>query len=166
MATVYQNLSDYDASKVPDASAMKFGIVVSEWNAEITGALLDGAYNTLLKHGAEPENIIVSHVPGSFELVFGAKTMADQTDVSAVIVLGCVIQGETPHFQYVCQGVTQGIAHLNATENIPFIFGLLTNNTMQQSIDRAGGKHGNKGDEAAITAIKMAHFTRQFEIQY
>jgi 6,7-dimethyl-8-ribityllumazine synthase len=166
MATAYQNLSDYDASAVPDASAMKFGIVVSEWNPTITNALLQGAYSTLIKHGAEEENIIVSHVPGSFELVFGAKTMAEETDVSAVIVLGCVVQGETPHFQFVCQGVTQGISDLNRTEDIPFIFGLLTTDTMQQALDRAGGKHGNKGDEAAVTAIKMAHFSRQFELQY
>jgi len=166
MATEYQNLSDYDAAAVPDASAMKFGIVVSQWNAGITDALLQGAYNTLIRHGAEAGNIIVSRVPGSFELVFGAKAMSEQTDVSAVIVLGCVVQGETPHFQFICQGVTQGIAELNTTEDIPFIFGLLTVSTMQQAIDRAGGKHGNKGDEAAITAIKMAHFTRQIELQY
>jgi len=166
MATAYQNLSDYDATKIPDASAMKFGIVVSEWNAEITDALLKGAYDTLIRHGAKAENIIVSRVPGSFELIFGAKKIAEETDVNAVIVLGCVIQGETPHFQFVCQGVTQGIAQLNVEENIPFIFGLLTNDTMQQSIDRAGGKHGNKGDEAAVTAIKMVNFTKQLEPQY
>jgi len=159
MATAYKNLSDYDPTQIPDASEMRFGIVVSEWNTEITGKLKDGAYNTLIKHGAKPENIFVCYVPGSFELIYGAKLMADTIKPDAVIGLGCVIKGETPHFDYVCSGVTQGFAKLNAKGTIPFIFGLLTNDTMQQSIDRAGGIHGNKGDEAAITAIKMIQFT-------
>lgn len=158
MATVYKNLSDYDATQIPDISEMKFGIVVSEWNTEITGKLKDGAYNTLLQNGAKPENITVCSVPGSFELIYGAKLLADRVKPDAVIGLGCVIRGETPHFEYVCSGVTQGFAKLNAKGTIPFIFGLLTNDTMQQSIDRAGGIHGNKGDEAAITAIKMIEF--------
>jgi 6,7-dimethyl-8-ribityllumazine synthase len=158
MATQYQNLSDYDDTSVPDASEMKFGIVVSEWNPQITSALLDGAYGTLLKQGAKEENIYVKHVPGAFELSFGAKVLAENFVVDAVIGLGCVIRGDTPHFDYVCQAVTQGFVSLNAQFPIPFIFGLLTNNTMQQSIDRAGGIHGNKGDEAAITAIKMVQY--------
>ncbi len=158
MATAYKNLSDYDPNQIPDASKMRFGIVVSEWNDEITGKLKDGACNTLIKHGAKPENIFVYYVPGSFELIYGAKFMADNIRPDAVIGLGCVIRGETPHFDYVCSGVTQGFAKLNADGVIPFIFGLLTNDTMEQSVDRAGGIHGNKGDEAAITAIKMVQF--------
>lgn len=153
MATT--DLSSYDPSKVPSASEMKFGIVVSEWNPAITGALYKGAFDTLVKHGAQEANIVTMMVPGSFELTSGAKIIADTTNVDAVICLGCVIQGETPHFDFVCQGVTQGIAHLNFTYNIPFIFGVLTTMNQQQAVDRAGGKHGNKGDEAAITAIKM-----------
>ena len=136
---------------------MKVGIVVAEWNYEITSKILEGAVNTLTTNGVKAKNIVVRWVPGSFELVFGARMLADGSDLDAVIVLGCVIRGDTPHFEYVCSGVTQGITQLNLTEEIPFIFGLLTNDTMQQSIDRAGGIHGNKGDEAAITAIKMAN---------
>ncbi|MCD7914037.1 MAG: 6,7-dimethyl-8-ribityllumazine synthase [Tannerellaceae bacterium] len=160
MATAYQNLSAYDFNSVPDASKMRVGIVVAEWNKEITEKLLEGACNTLERHGAQPENIIISRVPGSFELVYGAKKMAEKKDLHAIIVLGCVIRGDTPHFDYVCSGVTQGVTQLNLMYNIPFIFGLLTNDTMQQSIDRAGGIHGNKGDEAAVTAIKMVHTFR------
>ncbi|MCC8094743.1 MAG: 6,7-dimethyl-8-ribityllumazine synthase [Tannerellaceae bacterium] len=160
MATAYQNLSAYDFNSVPDASKMRVGIVVAEWNKEITEKLLEGACNTLERHGARPENIIISRVPGSFELVYGAKKMAEKKDLHAIIVLGCVIRGDTPHFDYVCSGVTQGVTQLNLMYNIPFIFGLLTNDTMQQSIDRAGGIHGNKGDEAAVTAIKMVHTFR------
>jgi len=156
LATQYHNLSDYDPTTMPDASAMKVGIVVAEWNYDITSKLLEGAYNTLTANGVKPSNIVVKWVPGSFELVFGARMLSDGYDLDAVIVLGCVIRGGTPHFEYVCSGVTQGITQLNLTEQIPFIFGLLTNDTMQQSIDRAGGIHGNKGDEAAVTAIKMA----------
>jgi len=162
MATQYQNLSDYDPNQVPDASTMSFGIVVSEWNSEITNKLRDGAYNTLIRHGAKPENITVAYVPGSFELIYGAKRLATSKEPDAIIGLGCVIRGETPHFDYVCSGVTQGFANLNVQGNIPFIFGLLTNDTMQQSVDRAGGIHGNKGDETAITAIKMVDFSRKF----
>lgn len=160
MATQYHNLSDYDPNTMPDASALKVGIVVAEWNYEITSKLLEGAVNTLTTNGVLPSNIIVRWVPGSFELVFGARVLADGFDLDAVIVLGCVIRGDTPHFEYVCSGVTQGITQLNLTGKIPFIFGLLTNDTMQQSIDRAGGIHGNKGDEAAVTSIKMAALNR------
>lgn len=158
MATAYQNLSDYDFNSVPDASEMSFGIVVSEWNKYITEKLLKGACNTLEKHGVKPENIVVKRVPGSFELTFGAKRLAESQEVNAVIALGCVVKGDTPHFDYVCSGVTQGITELNLMYDIPFIFGLLTTDTMQQAEDRAGGRLGNKGDEAAITAIKMASF--------
>ena len=158
MATALRNLSDYDFSKVPDASNMCFGIVVSEWNPEITGALLEGAVNTLEKHGTLPENIHVKTVPGSFELIYGAHQMCLHGGYDAVIILGCVIRGETPHFDYICEGVTYGIARLNAKSEIPVIYGLLTTNDLQQAKDRAGGRHGNKGEECAVVAIKMAKF--------
>lgn len=157
------NLSAYDPKSIPDAKKMRFGIVVSDWNSEITWALLDGATFTLKKHGATENNIVVKHVPGSFELTLGAQFLAEYDDLDAVICLGCVIQGETPHFNYICQGVTQGITQLNMEYNIPFIFGVLTTLNQQQAADRAGGKHGNKGDEAAVTAIKMAALQREIE---
>ena len=150
MATELHHLSDYDTQSVPDASNMCFGIVVAEWNPEITDALLDGAVKTLEKHGTLPENIHIKTVPGSFELIYGAQQMTKN--------LGSVIRGETPHFDYICEGVTYGIAHLNATQNIPVIYGLLTTNDLQQAKDRSGGRLGNKGDECAIDAIKMAKF--------
>ena len=159
MATAYQNLSEYDFNSVPDGSGMSVGIVVAEWNRNITEKLLEGACNTLERHGMKPEKIYVQRVPGSFELTYGAKMMAEKLDVDAVIVLGCVVRGDTPHFDYVCSGVTQGITELNVKYDIPFIFGLLTTDNMQQSEDRAGGKYGNKGDEAAVTAIKMIDFS-------
>ncbi|MBR5038123.1 MAG: 6,7-dimethyl-8-ribityllumazine synthase [Prevotella sp.] len=158
MATALHNLSDYNPDQVPDASNMCFGIVVSEWNPEITNALLEGAVSTLEKHGALPENIHVKTVPGSFELVYGARQMTRNDGYDAVIILGCVIRGETPHFDYICQGVTYGISRLNATCDIPVVFGLLTTNDLQQAKDRSGGRLGNKGDECAVVAIKMAKF--------
>ena len=163
MATSLKNLSDYTIGEIPNANKFKFGIVVSEWNEHITNALKDGAVATLLKHGVSEDNILVKYVPGSFELTHGAKVMADKCGVDAVICLGCVIKGDTPHFDYVCQGVTQGIAHLNVKYDIPFIFGVLTTDNLQQSLDRAGGIHGNKGDEAAATAIKMVAFSNSLE---
>jgi 6,7-dimethyl-8-ribityllumazine synthase len=126
-------------------------------------ALLDGALKTLKKHEVSDRNILVKHVPGSFELPLGAQFIAEYDDVDAIICLGCVIQGETPHFTYICQGVTQGITQLNLEYNIPFIFGVLTTSNRQQALDRAGGKHGNKGSEAAVAAIKMASLQRQME---
>ena len=158
MATAIHNLSDYNIANVPDASNMCFGIVVSEWNEEITGALLDGAVKTLEKHGALPENIHVKTVPGSFELVYGAHQMVLHGGYDAVIILGSVIRGETPHFDYICQGVTQGITELNAKGDIPVIFGLLTVNNHEQAEERAGGRLGNKGEEFALTAIKMVDY--------
>ncbi|MDD7318729.1 MAG: 6,7-dimethyl-8-ribityllumazine synthase [Prevotella sp.] len=158
MATALHNLSNYDPEKVPDASNMCFGIVVSEWNPEVTGALLDGAVGTLERHGALPENIHVKTVPGSFELIYGAHQMTLNDGYDAIIILGSVIRGETPHFDYICQGVTQGIAELNTTSNTPVIYGLLTTENLQQAKDRAGGRLGNKGDECAVVAIKMAKF--------
>lgn len=161
MAT--RDLSDYDPAHVPDGSGMRFGIVVADWNSEVTHSLLKGAEQTLLRHGVSDEDIIVRHVPGTFELTLGAQWMAEYEDLDGVICLGCVIQGETPHFTYICEGVTQGITQLNLEYNIPFIFGVLTTLNHQQALDRSGGKHGNKGDEAAVTAIKMAALQRLME---
>jgi 6,7-dimethyl-8-ribityllumazine synthase len=157
------DLSEYDAASVPDAGKMRFGIVVSDWNWEITHALLEGSINTLKKHGAKESHIVIRHVPGSFELTLGAQFLAEYDDLDAVICLGCVIQGETPHFNYICQSVTQGITQLNLEYNIPFIFGVLTTLNHEQALERAGGKLGNKGDEAAVTAIKMAALQREME---
>ena len=157
MATKNHNLSAYDITKVPDATGMKIGIVVSEWNENVTAALLAGAKETLMKHGVQEQDILVKTVPGSFELIYGASQMVKK-GVNAVIAIGCVIRGDTPHFDYICQGTTQGLAHLNATQPVPVIYGLITTNDMQQALERCGGKHGNKGDECAVTAIKMAHF--------
>jgi len=161
MAT--KDLSQYDFSAVPSAANMKFGIVVAEWNPEVTMALANGAVETLKKHGVINENILLKYVPGSFELPLGAQFLAEYGNVDAVIILGCVIQGETRHFDYICEGVTQGTKDLNLKYNKPFIFGLLTTLNQQQALDRAGGVHGNKGDEAAITAIKMAALQREME---
>lgn len=163
MATNLKNLSDYDIKAIPSANKMKFGIVTSEWNSEITNSLLKGAFETLVKHGAKEKNILKKYVPGSIELTLGAQFMAEYADLDAIICLGCVIQGETKHFDFVCQSVTHGITELNLNYNIPFIFGVLTTNNIQQAKDRSGGKHGNKGDEAAITAIKMAHLQLEME---
>jgi 6,7-dimethyl-8-ribityllumazine synthase len=162
MASSLKNLSEHDPATIPNGSSMKIGIVVSEWNEEITARLLDGAKQTLEKYGVPKENIPVLVVPGSFEIPFGARFMADHQSPHAVICLGCVIQGETRHFDYICQGVTQGIAELNLEYDIPFVFGILTTDSVEQARDRAGGKHGNKGDEAAVTALKMAALHNQF----
>jgi 6,7-dimethyl-8-ribityllumazine synthase len=156
MATT--NLSDYDLSSIPNPKNFRFGIVVSQWNSDITENLFIGAKETLLKCGVLENNIIRKNVPGSFELVFGAKKMIKTSNVNAIIVIGNVIQGETKHFDFVCQGVTQGIKDLNVLFDVPVVFCVLTDDTKQQSIDRSGGKFGNKGVESAITAIKMADF--------
>ena len=161
MAT--KNLSEYVLSSVPDGKDMKFGIVVSEWNYEVTGALANGAVKTLKKHGVSDENILIKHVPGSFELTLGGQFFAEYTDVDAIILLGCVIQGETRHFDFICQGVTKGATDLNIKYNLPVIFGLLTTENQQQALDRAGGRLGNKGDEAEVTALKMAALQNNFE---
>lgn len=161
MATVNKNLSDYDIDSIPDASKMVFGIVVSEWNKDITSGLLNGAYSTLVDNGAKKDNILVKSVPGAYELPLGAQTLFENTNVDAVICLGSVIQGETKHFDFVCQGAALGIKDVALKYNKPCVFGVLTDNTLQQAIDRSGGKHGNKGDEAAITAIKMIAFQKE-----
>lgn len=157
------NLSEYDPGQVPDAGKMRFGIVVSDWHGEVTSELLNGAEKTLKKHGATDSNIVVRHVPGSFELTLGAQFLAEYDDLDAILCLGCIVQGETPHFTFICQSVTQGITQLNLDYNIPFIFGVLTTLNIEQALERAGGKHGNKGDEAAVTAIKMAALQREIE---
>lgn len=161
MATVNKNLSDYNKNEVPDARDFRFGIVVAEWNENITEGLFNGAYQALIENQVPAQHIIRWNVPGSFELIYGAKKMLQTQNVDAVIVIGCVIQGETKHFDFVCEGVTQGIKDLNVQTDIPVIFCVLTDNTMQQSIDRSGGIHGNKGTEAAIAAIKMAYIRHQ-----
>ncbi len=161
MATANKNLSTYDKATIPNAKDFRFGIVVSEWNETITQNLFQGAFDAFLDCGAIKENIVRWNVPGSFELVYGAKKMGESFDMlDAIIVIGVVIQGETKHFDFVCEGVTQGIKDLNIQTDIPVIFCVLTDNTMQQSIDRSGGKHGNKGTEAAIAAIKMAQLRK------
>ena len=160
MATVNKNLSHYDKSTIPNAKDFRFGIVVSQWNDTITEGLYKGAYEALIDCGANNDNIIRWNVPGSFELIYGSKKMQQQ-NVDAVIAIGSVIQGETKHFDFVCEGVSQGIKDLNVLHEIPVIFCVLTDNTMQQAIERSGGIHGNKGTEAAIAAIKMATLKSQ-----
>ena len=149
------NLSDYDPSRVPDGGRYKISIVVAEWNAEITNALLQGAYDTLLQHGVAEDNINIIHVPGSYELTTGADLVLRRGGCNAVICLGCVIQGDTRHFDFICEAVSQGLTNVSLKHEKPVIFGLLTTNNMQQALDRCGGKHGNKGVEAAVTALKM-----------
>lgn len=158
MASNQKNLSDYSNKNVKDISKSKFAVVVSEWNEEVTESLYSGVYSTLIEHGAIKENIIRKSVPGTFELSLGAQWMAEHKDIDAVICLGCVIQGETRHFDFICDAVAQGITNVSLKFNKPVIFGVLTPNTQKQALDRAGGKYGNKGDEAAITAIKMLGF--------
>ena len=166
MATANKNLSDYDKNTIPSAKDFRFGIVVSEWNDTITNGLYYGAEAALLDCGARPDNIIRWNVPGSFELIYGAKKMIETQKVDCVITIGCVIKGETMHFEFVCEGVTQGIKDLNVMSDVPTIFCVLTDNTEQQSIDRSGGTHGNKGTEAAIAAIKMAFLRQQANNRY
>lgn len=158
MATEGKNLSQYDSSKIPDAHNMRFGIVVSEWNEDITNRLLEGCYATLLNNKVHKDNISIRHVPGSFELPLGAQYLLEAAHIDAVICLGCVIQGETKHFDFVSQTVANGVKDVSLKYNKPVIFGVLTDNNKEQSLDRSGGKHGNKGDEAAISAIKMVAF--------
>ena len=156
MATTNNNLSDYNLEDIPNSKGMRFAVIVSEWNNHITDSLFEGVENTLLNCGVKENDIVRIDVPGSFELVFGAK-IAAKYNYDAIICLGSVIKGETDHFHYVCNAVSSGIKDLNITLDVPVIFGVLTDNTEEQAINRSGGKHGNKGVEAAITAIKMAH---------
>jgi len=166
MATENKNLSEYDKNSVPNAKDFRFGIVVSEWNDVITEGLYNGALAALLENEVFPNNIIRWNVPGSFELIYGSKKMLQTQNVDAVIAIGCVIQGQTKHFDFVCEGVTQGIKDLNVQTDIPVIFCVLTDDNMQQSLDRSGGIHGNKGTEAAIAAIKMAYIRQQASLSH
>jgi 6,7-dimethyl-8-ribityllumazine synthase len=161
MATVNKNLSEYDKSAVPNAKDFRFGIVISEWNQSITAGLYKGAVQALLENGALEGNIVSFDVPGSFELIYGSKRMIDTQDVDAVIAIGSVIQGETKHFDFVCEAVAQGIKDLNVITDVPVVFCVLTDNNMQQAIDRSGGIYGNKGTEAGIVAIRMANLRHQ-----
>ena len=159
MASKYKNLSQYDASTVPNGNGMHIGIAVSEWNSEITQSLLNGAVSTLLKNGVSKDDIYVYNVPGSFELIYSCAQLT-KLDVDAIIAIGCVIRGDTPHFDYICEGTTHGLSYLNATQDIPVIYGLITTNDYSQALDRCGGKLGNKGDECAITALKMINLKK------
>ena len=159
MATINNNLSDYDKTAIPNAKNFRFGIVVSEWNDKITEGLYKGAVEALLDCGVSDDNIIRWDVPGSFELIYGSKKMQQQ-NVDAVIAIGSVIQGETKHFDFVCEAVSHGIKDLNIQHETPVIFCVLTDNNMQQAIERSGGIHGNKGTEAAVAAIKMSELRR------
>ena len=161
MATEGKNLSEYDKNTIPNAKEFRFGIVVSEWNSNITEALFEGAQKVLLENEVLDRKILRWNVPGSFELVYGCKKMQESYDMlDAIIAIGSVIQGETKHFDFVCEAVSQGIKDLNVNSDIPVIFCVLTDDNMQQSIDRSGGKHGNKGSEAAVAAIKMAQLRK------
>mgnify|MGYP000143655029 CR=1 FL=1 len=164
MATAGNNLSEYDAENVPNAKTFKFGLVVSEWNADITQNLFQGAFDAFMTHGAIKENIVRWNVPGSFELIYGAKKMAQSFEMlDVIIVIGSVIEGETKHFDFVCQATAQGIKDVGLKYNNPAIFCVLTDNTMQQAIDRSGGKHGNKGIEAAIACMKMIELKKNLK---
>lgn len=151
------NLSDYDPTAVPDGSNYHIGVIAAEWNSEVTDALLKGAVDTLLEHGVKEENLIVRRVPGTFELSSAADIMLDSQYPDAVICIGCVIQGETRHFEFIAQAVANGIAKVGIEYTVPVIFGVLTCNTAEQAADRSGGKHGNKGVEAAASCLQMLH---------
>lgn len=161
MATKYQNLSAYNAELMPDKETVEFqsyAVIVADWNPQITHAMMNGAVETLKMIGVQDNHISVIHVPGTFELTYAAKQAMSTQNYHGIIVIGCVIKGDTPHFDYVCQSVTHGITELNLrSDSCPVVFGVLTTNTLQQALDRADGKHGNKGIEAATTAIKMAN---------
>ena len=162
MSSSLKNLSDFSHLEVGNAAGLKFAIVVSQWNASVTGALLNGAVDGLSKHGAQENDIEIIHVPGSYELISGADIILRNPDIDAVICLGCVIQGETRHFDFICDAVGHGIANVGLKYNKPVIFGVLTTDNLEQALDRAGGKHGNKGEEAAITAIQMALLSQKY----
>lgn len=158
------NLSDYNPAEVPAGNEYAVGVVVAEWNREITDALAQGALDTLREHGVKEENIRLVHVPGSFELTTGADLMLkNDKELDAVICIGCVIQGETRHFDFICEAVSQGITNVALKHEKPVIFSLLTTNNMQQALDRAGGRHGNKGVEGAVTALKMIKMQKVLE---
>ena len=158
MSTNSFSYTENQTLPIPDASEMRFGVIVTEWNNEITEKLLEGTLEELQKKDVPQQNVTVKRVPGSFELVYAAAQLAKFGHVNGIVVLGCVVRGDTPHFDYICQGVTQGVAHLNAIGDIPVVFGVLTVNSYDQALERAGGKLGNKGNEFALTAIKMVDY--------
>jgi 6,7-dimethyl-8-ribityllumazine synthase len=155
MSTQLKNLSSYQSSSIQDAKGIRIGISLAKWNQEITNALYEGAIETLVQHGVNQDDIFTYPVPGSFELPLGAQWLFENKKVDAVLCLGCVIQGETRHFDFICHSVSKGIMDLNLKFSKPVIFGVLTTEDQQQALDRAGGKHGNKGIEAAATALQM-----------
>jgi 6,7-dimethyl-8-ribityllumazine synthase len=161
MATAGKDLSNYDAAGVPSGAGLRLGLVVSRWNSEITGALRDGAMETLLRHKVLLKNIHEEHVPGSFELPLGAQLLLERHDLDGVICIGSVVRGETPHFDFVCNATSQGIMDLNLKSGRPVIFCVLTDNTMEQAQDRSGGRHGNKGVECAVALLQMCAMRRR-----
>ena len=164
MATVHQNLSNYNKDEIPNGADFKIGIVVSEWNGDITSNLLKGAIDTLIENGVQRTNILVKNVPGTFELPLGCQLVLESDeDIDGVIAIGCVIQGQTKHFDFVCEGATRGIMDVMLEYNTPVSFCVLTDNNKQQSIDRSGGKHGNKGIECAVSLLKMIGLQEELE---
>jgi 6,7-dimethyl-8-ribityllumazine synthase len=168
MAAKKKNLSEYKQPVLKQTGSLQIGILVSEWNEEITHALCDGAVKTLVKHGVKKKNIFIEEVPGSYELPLAAQMMAEYRYVDAILCLGCVIQGETRHFEFISQAVAHGVMNVGLEQKIPVVFGVLTTDNYQQAKERAGGKHGNKGVEAAAAALKMIalheHFMDTFEL--
>lgn len=160
MASSEKNLSTFEGSDIPNGAGMRIAIVVSEWNAGITGALFDGAIKTLVDNHVKKDDIIISKVPGSYELTLAAQFLCEDKSIEAVIALGCVIKGETRHFDFICDAVAHGITNVSLKYNKPVIFGVLTTDDLQQAKERSGGSHGNKGDEAAVTALKMIALKR------
>jgi 6,7-dimethyl-8-ribityllumazine synthase len=158
MATQLSNLSDHDPAMVPSGAGKIFGIVVSEWNSEITSALLKGCLDTLLQYGVSEKDILIRYVPGTFELPVGAQKLAELHRLAGIVCIGCVIKGETKHDEYISHATANGIMQLGLSLHIPVVFGVLTPNNMAQALERAGGKYGNKGIEAAVTVLKMAAF--------
>lgn len=163
MSSADKNLSSYDESTLPSAEKLKFGIVVADWNEKITHALYEGCYDTLIKHGAKAENIHTIQVPGTFELPQGARILNKSKNIDATICIGCVIKGETSHNEYINMSVAQGLQNMAIATGKPFVFGVLTPNSMEQALDRAGGKYGNKGVEAAVTALRMAGLSSELK---
>ena len=159
------NLSDFDPTSVPNGKGYRIGIVAAEWNPEVTNAMCQGAIDTLRKNGVLKKDITVLRVPGTFELTTAAEMLLQRTGLDAVICIGCVIQGETRHFEFICQAVSQGLTNVAVKHGKPVIFSVLTCDTMQQALDRAGGRHGNKGVEGAVTALKMIHLDRNIDYE-
>jgi 6,7-dimethyl-8-ribityllumazine synthase len=161
MSSILKNLSNYNPETLPEREVLekqRYAIAVSDWNSEVTFALLKGAVETFIKHGVKEGNIDIMHVTGAFELTYASSLLQMSSDYVAIVAIGCVIRGETPHFDYICQGVANGIAQLNVRQTgCPVIFSVLTTDNLQQALDRAGGKHGNKGTEGAVAAMKMAN---------